>query len=72
MVRDFGRGIPEANLARVFEPFFTTGRGAGGSGLGMTIVYNLVTTALKGRISLRSQVGHGTEVRIVFPRVIAD
>ena len=72
IVRDFGRGIPADNLGRVFEPFFTTGRGAGGSGLGLTIVYNLVTTALQGRISLRSQVGQGTEVRIVFPRVIAD
>ena len=38
----------------------------------MTIVYNLVTTALKGRITLRSQIGQGTEVHIDLPRVIAD
>jgi len=38
----------------------------------MTIVYNLVTTALKGRISLNSQLGRGTGVRLVFPRHIAD
>src|SRR5262249_46324640 len=56
-VRDFGRGIPAANQERVFEPFFTTGRGAGGTGLGLTIVYNLVTTALKGRITLNSVEG---------------
>jgi len=71
-VRDFGRGIPPEHLARVFEPFFTTGRGAGGSGLGMTIVYNLVTTALKGRIAVHSVVGQGTDVHIVFPQVIPD
>jgi len=38
----------------------------------MTIVYNLVTTALKGRITIDSQMGRGTEVRLVFPRYIAD
>ncbi len=46
--------------------------GQGGAGLGMTIVYNLVTTALKGRITVRSVVGQGTDARIVFPRVIPD
>ena len=69
-VRDTGRGMPPDTLARIFEPFFTTGRGAGGTGLGLTIVYNLVTTALKGHITVTSQAGQGTEVRIVFPRVV--
>ena len=72
VVRDFGRGIPEQDLGRVFEPLFTTGRAAGGTGLGMTIVYNLATTALKGRIEVHSVVGRGTEVRITFPRVVPD
>jgi signal transduction histidine kinase len=46
-VSDFGRGIAADDLPRIFEPFFTTGRGRGGTGLGMAIVQNIVTTALK-------------------------
>jgi signal transduction histidine kinase len=70
LVRDQGKGIAPEHLDRVFEPFFTTGRSAGGTGLGLTIVYNLVTTALKGRIDVSSTLGQGTEVRVVFPRII--
>ena len=71
-VCDQGRGIAQADLERVFEPFFTTGRGRGGTGLGMTIVYNLATDALKGRIDIQSSLGRGTEVSLVFPRVAPD
>lgn len=66
-VRDFGQGIPEEHLGRVFEPFFTTGRAIGGTGLGMTIVYNLVTAGLRGKIWLESAVGAGTAVKLTFP-----
>ena len=69
-VRDFGRGIPEADLKKVWEPFFTTGRGQGGSGLGLAIVRNLVTTSLKGRADIESKVGAGTAVIIEFPRAL--
>ena len=67
--RDEGRGMPDEVLRRVFEPFFTTRRGEGGTGLGLHIVYNLVTRRLGGRITVRSQVGAGTEFRIVLPLV---
>lgn len=67
-VRDFGRGMPPEAVERAFEPFFTTGRSRGGTGLGLTIVQHLVTTALQGRIELRSEVGAGTEVVVRFPR----
>ena len=49
---DNGKGIPEEIKDKVFEPFFTTKRGKGGSGLGMNIVYNLVSHKLKGVIKL--------------------
>jgi signal transduction histidine kinase len=66
-VADFGAGIDPANLSRVFEPFFTTGRSKGGTGLGMAIVHNLVTDALGGTICIDSTVNQGTTVRMSLP-----
>jgi len=71
-VSDFGRGIAAGDLPRIFEPFFTTGRSKGGTGLGMAIVQNIVTTALKGQIELASTPGFGTKVTLRFPRTIPD
>lgn len=70
IVRDFGKGIPPENLPRVFDPFFTTGRGKGGSGLGLTIVYNTVTAHLKGTITIDSVVDQGTTITLTFPQII--
>ena len=64
---DDGRGIPEENLTKIFEPFFTTKRGEGGSGLGMHIVYNLVTQKLGGSIKCESTVGIGTKFTLKLP-----
>lgn len=64
---DNGRGIAKENLGRVFEPFFTTRRGQGGSGLGLSIVYNLVTGTLKGAISVESRHGEGVHFRFTLP-----
>ncbi|MDM8526567.1 AAA family ATPase [Anaerolineales bacterium HSG24] len=57
---DDGKGIPSENLPRIFEPFFTTARNRGGTGLGMHIVYNLVTQKLGGMIECESVVEQGT------------
>jgi len=65
---DNGRGMSEAVAARVFEPFFTTRRGSGGTGLGMHIVYNLVAQALGGRIRLDTAPGRGVQFDINFPQ----
>ncbi len=64
---DDGCGMPPAVAQRVFEPFFTTKRNAGGTGLGMHIVYNLVTQALSGRIEIDTAPGQGMRIDIVFP-----
>jgi len=67
---DDGRGIPPDLQTRVFEPFFTTRRGAGSTGLGLHIVFNLVTQRLKGRIAIDSAPGKGTTFIIRFPRAV--
>ncbi|MBB5187221.1 signal transduction histidine kinase [Zhongshania antarctica] len=68
---DDGRGIPAEHLARVCDPFFTTKRGSGGSGLGLHIVYNLVTQQLCGRIKIDSEVGKGSCISLFFPPDVA-
>ena len=65
--RDDGRGMTPEVRARVFEPFFTTRRGLGGSGLGMHIVYNLVTQRLRGSIRCDSAPGEGVCFTVRFP-----
>ncbi|QLG89675.1 PAS domain-containing sensor histidine kinase [Chitinibacter bivalviorum] len=67
---DNGIGIAESVRAKVFEPFYTTKRGQGGSGLGMSIVHNLVVAQLKGVISIEETPGGGASFVIVFPRAL--
>ncbi|MBK9346068.1 MAG: HAMP domain-containing histidine kinase [Burkholderiales bacterium] len=67
--RDDGVGISPANQKRVFDPFFTTRMGQGGTGLGMHLVYNLVTSVLGGKIRLHSTPGMGTEIGLSLPLV---
>lgn len=69
LVSDNGRGIPAAHLARVFDPFFTTRLGQGGSGLGLNIVYNLVTKTLGGTIDVSNLPDSGACFRIRMPLV---
>jgi signal transduction histidine kinase len=64
---DDGKGIAEENLNRVFDPFFTTKLGQGGSGLGLNIVYNIVTSVLGGTIALESELGRGTTFIVILP-----
>ncbi|MFA7429781.1 MAG: AAA family ATPase [Rhodospirillaceae bacterium] len=67
---DDGRGIPPEYRDRIFDPFFTTRRGQGGSGLGLHIVFNLVTAMMGGTVILESPEGRsGTTFRIRFPRI---
>jgi PAS domain S-box-containing protein len=68
--RDNGKGIPRELQGKVFEPFFTTRRGSGGSGLGLHLVYNIVYQTLKGTIILNSEPGNGVTFTLMFPRVL--
>jgi signal transduction histidine kinase/ligand-binding sensor domain-containing protein len=66
--RDNGIGMSDEVRARIFEPFFTTRRGRGGSGLGLHVVYNLVTQLLKGSIRVDSAPGAGAVFEIFLPQ----
>jgi signal transduction histidine kinase len=63
---DNGKGIKKENIEHIFEPFFTTKRGQGGTGLGMHIVYNLVTQSLKGQIQYNPEYCVGACFEITF------
>lgn len=67
---DNGAGVPESIKKRIFDPFVTTKRGEGGSGLGLHLVYNLVTQALNGKIQLESSLGQGIKIQIDFPVIV--
>ncbi|KJR42343.1 Signal transduction histidine kinase [Candidatus Magnetoovum chiemensis] len=65
---DNGKGINEQDIKKIFDPFFTTKRGKGGTGLGLHIVYNSVTSALSGNILCESKLGKGTAFIITIPK----
>jgi len=69
---DNGKGIEQDVLPKVFDPFFTTNRESGGTGLGLNIIYNIVTSTLGGEISVKSKVGIGTTFTIILPTFIDE
>ncbi|GAA5216806.1 ATP-binding protein [Corallincola platygyrae] len=66
--KDDGKGIATEHLGRIFEPFYTTKRGDGGSGLGLHIIYNLITQNLAGEIHCDSAEGQGVVFEIRLPK----
>ena len=68
--RDNGKGMTDAVARQVYAPFFTTNRQGGGSGLGLHIVYNLVTQQLQGAIHVETLPGQGTTFTVRAPRVL--
>jgi signal transduction histidine kinase len=65
---DNGVGIHESDIAKIFDPFFTTKLGKGGSGLGLNIVYNIVTVLLGGKVSVESSYSAGACFVLRLPR----
>jgi signal transduction histidine kinase len=64
---DNGHGMQPDILKNIFEPFFTTKLGQGGSGLGLSIVMNIVTGVLGGTIGAQSELGKGSSFTLIFP-----
>ncbi|WP_138552262.1 two-component regulator propeller domain-containing protein [Pseudoalteromonas rubra] len=72
IVSDDGAGMSDDTLSKVFEPFYTTRRSNGGTGLGMHIVFNIVTQKLKGTIECHSEAGQGCRYTIVLPNTLEN
>ncbi len=68
IISDTGHGIPEQNLERIFDPFYTTKKNGEGTGLGLSVVHGIVQS-LKGAIRVESREGKGTTFEIYFPTV---
>jgi signal transduction histidine kinase len=68
MVADDGIGMTEEVRMRAFDPFFTTRRNNGGTGLGLHVIFNIVTQSLGGNLTMDSAPGRGTTFRIIVPR----
>ncbi|MFZ6689401.1 ATP-binding protein [Undibacterium sp. SXout11W] len=64
---DDGNGISEKNIGHIFEPFFSTRFGQGGSGLGLSISYNIITSILHGQLNVKSKEGEGTCFTMLLP-----
>ncbi|NQY93027.1 MAG: HAMP domain-containing histidine kinase [Campylobacteraceae bacterium] len=67
LFKDDGKGISEENLPKVFDLFFTTQRDNGGTGLGLNIVYNIITSNLNGSIKCESTQNEGTVFNMSIP-----
>ena len=69
---DNGNGMNKDIKKKAFEPFVTTKRNAGGTGLGLNIVYNIIVQKLKGTLKLESELGNGTKFIIKIPLALEE
>ncbi len=67
-VRDNGNGIPQKVLDKIFQPFFTTKPAGQGTGLGLSMSYDIVTKAHNGEIKVETKEGEGTEFIVILPK----
>jgi signal transduction histidine kinase len=66
-VSDNGNGIPQRNLGKIFQPFFTTKPTGDGTGLGLSLAYDIITKGHGGDIDVKTKEGEGTEFIIMLP-----
>ncbi len=68
---DNGQGLEDHQKPRIFEPFYTTKFGSGGSGLGLHLLYNIISTALQGQVDVIDIEGQGLSFKMTFPKLIS-
>jgi len=68
LIQDSGCGIPTKNISKIFDPFFTTKETGQGTGLGLSVVYNLIKQ-IDGQIHVKSEVGRGSTFKILVPHI---
>jgi signal transduction histidine kinase len=67
VVRDNGNGIPEKDLNKIYQPFFTTKPTGIGTGLGLSLSYDIITKGHQGELNVQTKEGEGTEFKIILP-----
>ena len=67
IVKDNGNGIPQNIIDKIFQPFFTTKPTGQGTGLGLSLTYDIITKEHNGTITVESEEGEGTEFTIQLP-----
>ena len=67
-VKDNGNGIPQRVIDKIFQPFFTTKPTGEGTGLGLSMSYDIITKSHKGEIKVETKEGEGSEFIIVLPQ----
>jgi len=70
-IGDNGVGINKKNINLLFDPFFTTKRNEGSTGLGLSIIHNIMTGSLQGSIDVKSNADQGSEFRVILPKIIS-
>jgi signal transduction histidine kinase len=70
-IKDTGKGIPPENLKKIFDPFFTTKPVGQGTGLGLSVSYEIVKKH-EGNIKVQSEVGKGTTFTVMLPLVFKE
>jgi two-component system NtrC family sensor kinase len=66
-IADNGNGIPQKNLEKIFQPFFTTKPTGQGTGLGLSLAYDIVTKGHNGEIKVETKEGEGSKFTVIIP-----
>lgn len=70
--KDDGDGVPDEHIDKILEPFFTTKRNQGGTGLGLYVVNKTITEMMQGKLKITSKKGEGTTFSLMLPKEVSQ